>query len=95
MKTWENYKDYVKKIDPDGKKDIEEAENIAIIIGTMIERRNELGLSQRDLAHLCGVPQSSIARIESLQIIPNLSTLVKILLKLNLKLETSVIDTQL
>lgn len=31
----------------------------------MIEQRKHLELSQRDLAKLCGIPQSSIARIES------------------------------
>lgn len=31
----------------------------------MIEQRQHLELSQRDLAKLCGIPQSSIARIES------------------------------
>ena len=29
MKTWDAYKDHVKKVDPDAKRDIEEMENIA------------------------------------------------------------------
>ena len=79
MKTWESYKEYVKSIDYESGKDIQEVEEISSIISVMIRQRNSLGLSQRDLAALCGIPQSSVARIESLRITPNLSTLLKIL----------------
>ena len=48
------------------------------IVGTMIERRHDFNLSQRDLAALCGLPHSSVARIESGKSIPNLSTLLRI-----------------
>ena len=86
MKTWESYKEYVKSIDYEIGKDIQEVEEISSIISVMIRQRNSLGLSQRDLAALCGIPQSSVARIESLRITPNLSTLLKILNPLGLKL---------
>ena len=86
MKTWESYKEYVKSIDYESGKDIQEVEEISSIISVMIRQRNSLGLSQRDLAALCGIPQSSVARIESLRITPNLSTLLKILNPLGLKL---------
>ncbi|MFQ7550079.1 MAG: hypothetical protein ACLRMZ_06995 [Blautia marasmi] len=49
MKTWNDYKDHVKTIDPEGKTNIEEAENLAAIVGAMIEQRNALGISQRNL----------------------------------------------
>ena len=39
MKTWNDYKDYVKAVDPKSKKTIEEAENLAAIVGAMIKRR--------------------------------------------------------
>ena len=65
MKTWDAYKDHVKKVDPDAKRDIEEMENIAA---------------------MCGIPQSSVARIESFQTTPNLDTLLKIMQPLGLKL---------
>ena len=84
MKTWNEYKEYVKKIDSNN--DIEEVEQMACIISTMTNRRKELGLSQRDLASKCGVPQSSIARIESYKAIPNLSTLLNIYNHLGLSL---------
>ena len=89
MKTWNDYKDHVKAVDPEFTKDIEELEILATIIGTMIEKRKMLGMSQRDLAAICGIPQSSVARIESFKTIPNLETLLKIMLPLGLKLTVS------
>lgn len=86
MKTWDTYKDHVKKVDPDAKRDIEEMENIAAIVSKMVEKRNDLGITQRDLAAMCGIPQSSVARIESFQTTPNLDTLLKIMQPLGLKL---------
>lgn len=89
MKTWNEYKDYVKKIDPEGKKDIEDIENIAAIVSAMVKQRNALGISQRDLATMCGIPQSSVARIESFKTTPNLETLIKIFRNLGLTLQVS------
>lgn len=86
MKTWYQYKDYVKSIDSANKKDIEEAEELAAIISAIIAQRNALGISQRELASLCGIPQSSVARIESHKTTPNLDTLLKIMRPLGLKL---------
>ena len=65
MATWTEYKDHVRDENPEITKDIDEAEAISRISGTMIERCHDLNLSQRDLAALCGLPHSSIARIES------------------------------
>ena len=86
MRTWNDYKDYVKRIDPENKKDMEEVEAIASIVGAVIKQRNELGITQRDLAACCGIPQSSVARIESFKTIPNLETLIKIMRPLGLTL---------
>lgn len=89
MKTWNDYKDHVKALDPESKQDIEAAENLASIVGAMIQQRNALGISQRELASLCGIPQSSVARIESLKTTPNLDTLLKIFQSLGLRLTVS------
>ena len=89
MKTWEDYKEHVKAIDPESKKDFEEAENLASIVGAMIKQRNALGISQRELAAICGIPQSSVARIESFKTTPNNDTLLKILQPLGLTLTVS------
>ena len=86
MKTWNDYKEHVKKIDPIAKEDITEAENIALIVGAVIEKRNELGITQRQLAQMCGIPQSSVARIESYKTTPNLDTILKIMQPLGLTL---------
>jgi predicted transcriptional regulator len=89
MKTWNDYKNYVKKNDPEIGKDIEDIENISAIISAMIAKRNDLVLSQRELASMCGIPQSSVARIESFKTTPNLATLIKILRNLGLTLKIS------
>lgn len=92
MKTWNDYKNYVKAIDPKGKETLEEIETISYVVSSIIQQRKSLGLSQRDLAAICGLPQSSIARIESLKTIPKLNTLLKILQSLDLKLIVSPIS---
>lgn len=89
MKTWNDYKNYVKSIDNDNLRRIEEIEEIAAIVGAIIEQRQALGISQRELAVRCGMPQSSVARIETLKTVPNLETILKIMQPLGLKLTVS------
>lgn len=89
MKTWNDYKEHVKAVDPVIAKDMEETEEIAAIVTAMVEQRNALGLSQRDLAAMCGIPQSSVARIESCKTTPNLGTLLNIFQHLGLTLTVS------
>ena len=89
MKTWNDYKEHVKKIDPQGERDLADVEAQATIISAMIHQRNELGLSQRELASLCDIPQSSVARIESFQTTPNLATLLKLFRVLGLKISVT------
>ena len=91
MKTWNDYKDYVKNISPESKNDMEEIENLAAIVSSMIEKRNSLGLSQRELAAMCGVPQSSVARIESFKTTPKLDTLLKLMHPLGLRLTVAAV----
>ena len=84
MSDWKNYKDKVRKTNPKLGRDIDEAEEISAIVGAMIQQRQNLHLSQRDLAALCGIPHSSVARIESGACIPNLATILKIFKQLGL-----------
>ena len=91
MKTGNDYKDYVKNISPESKNDMEEIENLAAIVSSMIEKRNSLGLSQRELAAMCGVPQSSVARIESFKTTPKLDTLLKLMHPLGLRLTVAAV----
>ena len=86
MATWTDYKNYVRETNPEIGKDIDEAETLSKIVGAMIEQRHNLELSQRDLAELCGIPHSSVARIESGKTSPNLKTLLKIYSKLGLSI---------
>ena len=89
--NWNEYKDNVKNTDPVGKEMIEEAEAEAAIISAMIRQRSALGLSQRDLAILCDIPQSTLARIESSKTTPRLDTLLKLLSQLGLTLSVKPI----
>lgn len=50
----------------------------AQIAGRVAERRRELGLSQAELARICGTTQSAIARLESGGRPPRIDTLLKL-----------------
>lgn len=89
MQTWNEYKTYVKSLSPDSKREMEEIEELSALISAMIRQRNDLGLTQRELAELCGLPQSSVARIETMKTTPKLDTFLKILRPLGLKLTIS------
>lgn len=73
-------KDITKKLkqDPKTKKELEEIEKYVKIISPIIKKRNELGLSQRELAALCDLPQSTIGRIETNANKASIMTLIKI-----------------
>ena len=86
MRTWEDYKKDAKRTIDVVKQDIEEMEVLAAIVTAIIDRRNELGYTQRDLAVICGLPQSSVARIEACIVKPNIETLIKIMKPLGLTL---------
>ncbi len=89
MRTWEDYKKHVKAIDPANRDNMENIEELADIVSSMIAKRIELGISQRDLAAECGLPQSSIARIESFKTTPKLDTLLKMMRPLGLRLQVA------
>lgn len=59
---------------------------ITDLVDMLKSRRKELKLSQRELAERCNMPQSTIARIETHQISPQLDTLNVIADKLSCKL---------
>ena len=90
--TWDEYKEEVKREDPESSEVIEKAEAEADIIAAILQKRSDLGLSQRDLANLCDLPQSTVARIEAFKIMPKLDTLITILHKLGLTLTVTPIQ---
>ena len=89
MRTWEDFKRNTKDANPNIKEDIEEMEILAIIINAIIERRIELGISQRELAEMCGLPHSSVARIEACVVKPKVETLIRIMKPLGLTLSVT------
>ena len=86
---WSELKEELKQGDPVSREIVEEAEAEARIVSAIIKQRSELGLSQRDLARLCEIPQSSVARIETGKTMPKIDTLLKIMAKLGLTLTPS------
>jgi len=90
MRTWKDFKRDAKEINTIAKEDIEEMEELASIVNSIIDRRIELGLSQRELAELCGLPHSSIARIEACTVKPNIETIIRIMRQLGLTLKVIV-----
>lgn len=64
------------------------------LIGKMIEAREEKGLSQRQLAEICGVRQPAIARLESMKTTPQIDTLFKILNPLGYTISIVPLNTE-
>jgi DNA-binding XRE family transcriptional regulator len=56
------------------------------LIGKLIEARDEKGITQKQLAEMSGLKQSSIARLEKLSATPQINTLIKVLTPLGYKL---------
>ncbi len=48
------------------------------IVGELIKARKAMGMSQKELAQRCGLPQSTVGRIEAGLVVPNMLTLAKI-----------------
>lgn len=57
------------------------------LIGKLIEARENKGLSQKELADMCGLKQSAIARLERMTATPRLNTLVRVLKSLGYRLD--------
>ena len=88
MRTWEDYKNHVKAVSKEERRNMEEIEEVTDIVSSIIRRRQELGISQRALAERCGIPPS-VARIETLKTTPKLDTLIKLMQALDLKLQVA------
>ena len=56
------------------------------LIGKIIEAREAMGYSQRELAELTGIKQPAIARIEKNKTSPGIDTVIRMLLPLGYKL---------
>lgn len=91
MRKWDNVKDTITEIEPWEK---ERLEFTAKLVTQIVDRRMELGLSQRDLARKANLKQSAIARLESQGVIPRIDTLYKIAKALKMNIELIVHDEQ-
>ena len=67
---------------------------IGLTVESIVKRRKELGLSQAKLAQACGVPQSTIGRIESKAFMPNMKTIEKIFQVLDIEFVCREKDTR-
>jgi transcriptional regulator with XRE-family HTH domain len=68
------------------KHDPDDRELFALIAARVAERRQAWGLSQRELAELCGTTQSAIARVERGARPPRIDTLARIAAALDCEL---------
>lgn len=57
---------------------IEISSKVADIVLALIEERVKKGLTQQQLADKCGMKQSAIARMESIESIPRLDTVIRV-----------------
>ena len=64
-------------------------DNTAKIVEKLREKRKQFGLSQKELAARCGMPQSTIGRIEVHIITPQLSTIMTIAEKLGCSIDVT------
>ena len=97
MASERKYEDLIEEVKSSGgkaKETIETATEMARIIGELSEARIRLGLTQRQLAEKTGLKQSAIARMESLQTIPRLDTLIRVANSLNVKIDIAEDSTR-
>ena len=84
MKKWSDVRDNIQSLNDLEKEEIRLASEL---VAKIIERRTELGWTQRQLAEESGVKQSAIARLESLAVVPRIDTLYRLLKPLGLEIK--------
>lgn len=72
--------------------EIQESDLRVAIIGELIKAREEKGYSQKTLEDLSGIKQSAIARLESGKAVPQLDTILRLLLPLGKTLAVVPLD---
>ena len=82
MKDVNTFAEYLADEDRVSKEDLEAVRLEKELILKLVEARESMGLSQRDLAAMTGIKQPAIARFESLRSTPRLDTLLKVLIPL-------------
>ena len=90
--TVNNLFEEIKKESKTASETIEIANDISKIINRIVQTRIELGLTQAELAEKCGLKQSAVARVENLQVMPRLDTIVRIAKSLNISIFAEIED---
>jgi DNA-binding XRE family transcriptional regulator len=73
----------------------ETRENRESIIGALLARRRELGLTQADVADAMGVTQATVSEFESADVDPRLATIVRYARAVHCTLEISLSPTDI
>ena len=76
---------------PEIKREYDELKSLYEIKGQLIELRNQLGISQKELAELVGTKQSAISRLESGSYNPSIEFLGKVAHALGGRLDISIV----
>ena len=83
MKTWEQARQDITSISEAEKQEIRQ---MAQLVARIIERRQALGLTQKQLAERAGLKQAAVARLESATTMPRVDTLLRVSNSLNMQL---------
>ena len=84
---WEEYKEDVKKKNPDLAREIDDTDACVKLVSELIKIRLEKGLTQKQLADLCGLKQSAVTRFESMDVEPRLKTFIRVCKALDLNVD--------
>jgi len=88
-KAWSEVREDIKSLTASEK---EELTFTASLVSEIVKRRIDLGLTQRELSKKCGIPQSAIARLETLVVTPRLDTIFKLIGPLGIKLKIEFVN---
>ena len=85
-KTFDEFWEELKDESPETRRELEVMEDCSSVIRQLVVARVDGGLTQKELAAKCGLTQSAIARMEKMQAMPRLDTLITVAKALNLSL---------
>lgn len=85
-KTFNEFWEELKNESPETRRELEVMEDCSSVIRQLVVARVDGGLTQKELAAKCGLTQSAIARMEKMQAMPRLDTLITVAKALNLSL---------
>lgn len=87
MKAYTNFEDMLNDSEYFSEEDKAEINFEVALIEKVKEMRESTGLSQTQLAKASGVKQSAIARMESMKAVPQIDTLIKLLVPMGYTLD--------